>query len=252
MKCIKFIFLFIAVLIIFILVVNNITNSPSFIVKKLYLDNKKSIKKLIFKINYANFIPLGEVIIENKGIEQIDEKRVYRLRAFAKPNRLFNFFLKIKIEANSFVDVNTFLPIKFTQDLQIEGKSPERKVIIYHQDAQFMEIEGERRVIYPPTYDPLSLFFLFLNKKNLKKGEVIDLNINSNQKNYRFIAKIEKSKEFYNKRMFWIKGEVKRRDGSPRHSSTFQMVMLSEPYLPISIRVFSGLGFFSIYLVSVR
>ena len=254
MRYTRVIFLGIVILVLFVLVVANIINvinSPSFMAKRLNLDSKKSIEKLVFRISYASFIPLGEVVMENKGVEELGGKRVYHIKAYAKPNKFFDFFRKVKVEVDSFIDEDTLLPIKFTQDLQIQGKPPERKVVIYHQSEQFMEIGGEKRVIYPPTYDPLSLFFSFLNRKALKKGEVIDLNINTNQKNYRLIAKVEESKKLYEKKIFWIRGEVKRRDGNLRHSSTFLMVMLDNPHLPIFIRVFSGLGFLSVSLVSV-
>jgi len=253
MKFIKFIlFLSIITLIIFTLLAVNFINDPSFILKKLDLDNKKNIEKLVFRIKYVNFIPLGEVIMENKGVKKMNGREAYHLKAYAKPNKFFNFFRKVQIEIDSFIDKDTLLPVKFTQNLWVQGKPPEKKEVIYYQSKQFMEIEGEKRIIYPHTYDPLSLFFSFLNRKDLIERGVIDLNINTNQKNYRFIAKVEKSKKIYKRKVFWIKGEVRRRDGSPRHSSTFRMLVLDSPQLPICIKVFSGLGFISVYLVSVN
>ncbi|RKY44456.1 MAG: hypothetical protein DRP81_05460 [Candidatus Omnitrophota bacterium] len=251
MRYVRVIFLGIVVLVLFVLVVSNVINSPSFIAKRLNFDSKKSIEKLVFRVSYTNFIPLGEVIMENKGVEELGGKRLYHIKAYAKPNKFFDFFRKVKVEVDSFIDEDTFPPVKFTQDLQIQGKAPERKVVIYHQSEQFMEIGGEKRGIYSPTYDPLSLLFSFLNRKGLKKGEVIDLNINTNQKNYRLIAKVEESKKLHEKKIFWIRGKVKRRDGNLRHSSTFLMVMLDNPHLPIFVRVFSGLGFLSVSLVSI-
>ena len=66
MKYGRVIFLGIVVLVLFVLVVSNVINSPSFIAKRLNFDSKKSIEKLVFRVSYTNFIPLGEVIMENK------------------------------------------------------------------------------------------------------------------------------------------------------------------------------------------
>jgi len=230
-------------------------NRPEVIIRDLPLGNKE-INQFIFRMDYLGFIPAGEFVLEDKDIENLNGKSVYHLKASAKPNNLFNFFYKVNLEVDSFIDTENFLPLKFIQSLEIQGKPKEKKVIFYDQKNHVMDIEGEKRVIFPNTYEPLSLFFFFLRNVDLNIDKTIDLNINTNQENYQFLAKVIERKTYnikgYNFDIYKIKGRVKRRGKSLRHSSSFSMFLLNRPLrVPVLIKVFSNVGPISVRLIAI-
>lgn len=229
-------------------------NCPKTILKNFIVNSTSN--KFTFKVSYAGFIPLGEGVIENKGREDFGKEEAYHLQAIAWPNSLINFLgNKIEAEAHSFIDVDKFYTLKFIEKVRISGKTKEEKSIVYNQTKHIMEKDGEEREILPDTHDPLSLLF-YLMQQDLALGKTIDLNTNTNQKNYRFYGKIVKEKavnignEVF--MTYLLKGKVQRRNNSLRHSSEFMVWFIDKPLkVPFLIRVFTNIGPVTVRLAKI-
>jgi len=207
---------------------------------------KDGIKKLTFNASYAGFIPATKATIEEEGIEKLKGKDVYHIKAEAEPNRFINRIYRVKAEINSFIDRDELCPLKFTQILDIPGKPRQEKIIVYDQANHTMNNGEETRMILPNTQGPLSILF-YLMHHNLKLGEILDFNLNTNQKNLRFYAKVlEKQKVQVNDKVYevyLIEGSVKRRSKSLRHSSEFKIWFSNKPFqAPVLIKVFTPAG----------
>ena len=223
----------------------------------LYINNLKvilsnvysngDIKELTFKVTYGGFAPLGKAVIVNKGVEELGDKDVYHIKAEAELNWFINRIYKIKAEINSFIDKNKLYPLKFTQMLEIPGKPRQEKIMIYDQLNHIMKRGKEARIILPNTQDPLSILFYFM-RQDLKVNDIFDFNFNTNQKNLRFYAKVLGKQEIQisgRKRyeVYMIKGSVKRRSKSLRHSSEFTIWFVDKPFkAPVLMKVFTGVG----------
>jgi len=231
-------------------------NNPKTILRKISFESKEP-SKFKFKIYYLGFIPFGEVTFENKGLEQISGKVVYHLEALGQPNDILNFFYKVNASAISYAEKDRFLPLKFLHRLEVRDELKEEKIVEYDHKNKIMEFEGEKRRILDNTYDPLSLLFFLVKKADLAIGKKIDLNINTNQKNYQFVADVVSEKEYvFDKNSFnlWkLNGETRRRGKSVRNSASFSIYLLSFPQrIPLAIRVLTGIGPVNIRLVGLE
>ena len=231
MKWFKFIFWPVFLVISVSYLIGLYINHPKTILKNVIINNTPN--EFTFKVSYAGFIPLGKGVVENKGIEDFGKEEAYHLKATAWPNSLINFLgNKIEAEAHSFIDADKFYTLRFIAKVRISGETKEEKTIVYDQRKHTMEKDGEEREILPSTHDPLSLLF-YLMQQGLSLGKTIDLNINTNQKNYRFYGKIVKEKavnignEVF--MTYLLKGKVQRRNNSLRHSSEFTVWFIDKP-----------------------
>lgn len=229
-------------------------NRPEAVLKNIVIGDNSD--NFLFELSYAGFIPLGEGMFENKGLERLKGKSVYHLKAIAKPTNFLNSLYKtIEAESQSFVDKNRLCTLKYIEKIYIAGEPKEEKTILYNQEKNIMEKDGEKRVILPNTHDPLSLLF-YLIHQDLKVGEAIDLNINTNQKNYRFFGEITeknivkiKDKTFD---VYAFKGKVQRRSETLRNSSEFSIWFIDSPCkAPFLIKVFTNTGPIVIRLTKV-
>lgn len=210
-----------------------LTNTPEAVLNSLVKHGRltKSPQEFRFSVKFLGFIPAGESVINIVSGAADDGKEVYRIFAEAQPAKFIDFFYKVKAKAESIVDKDNLYTLKFTHSLNVAGETKEDKVIFYDQINHVMQREGEKRVILPDTHDPLSAIF-YLTRQELAIDKVFDLNINTNQKNYRLYAQVTRKKSIRveNKQfnVYLIKGSINRRDKSPRHSSEFEMWVLDD------------------------
>ena len=256
MKIFKIIIISLVVLIVLGFLKSFYDNNPKTILKNISFEDKEP-SKFKFKIYYLGFIPLGEVTFENKGLEQISGESVYHLEALAKPNSILNFFYKVNASAISYAKKDKFLPLKFLHRLEVRDELKEEKVVKYDHKNKIMVFEGEKRKILDNTYDPLSLLFFLIKKADLGIGKRIDLNINTNQKNYQFIADVIEKKEYVigiDTFSLWrLDGETKRRGKNIRNSASFSIYLLnSSQKIPLAIRVSTGIGPANIRLIDLE
>lgn len=240
--------LLILFIIIFILVFNfRYHSGPSVIISK--LSRQAAIKPgdLTYKVYLFGVFPAGEAVLKASHITQYNAKPVYHLSATASSPKFLRLFFSANAVLDSYVDVRELTPILFKQKISISGKNDIYKEVAYDQSKLVMSISGVSRQILPDTQDPLSLIFNLshFDFTNIKEFE---MNINTNQKNYIFAAKVEPRDLTINKNIyktFLVKAVIRRRDKNPYHKSNVSIVFLKsqENNIPILINTFAS-GFF--------
>ncbi len=239
--------LFLLVIVLFAL--NEIgNNNPLTIIKYNKLQDKLSADSNIFafRVNFQGLIPAGHAILENKGEESYQGKKVYHLSARANPLAFYTKIFNVQAKVDSYVDVDKLYTLRFTQTLSLPNKPRDEKVVLYDQDKNVMELRGVKRQILPATQDPLSAIF-YLRHQDLELGKIFDLNINTNQKNYQLYAKVIGREEYTleaKKIGVWVlEGIIRRRDKNPYHKTTMKMWLLDNPSkTPIFIKTLTSIG----------
>ncbi len=197
-------------------------------------------------VDFQGIIPAGSARFENKGEELYQDIKVYHLSGRAYPLDFYTRFFNARAQVDSYVDADKLYTLKFKQSFILPNKTKQEKEILYDQDRNFMELKGIKRQILPDTQDPLSAIF-YIQHQDLKLGKVIDININTNQKNYQFYAKVIARQEYTletKKIGVWVlEGVVRRRDKNPYHKTTLKLWVLDNPTkIPILIKTMSNIG----------
>jgi hypothetical protein len=129
------------------------------------------------------------------------------------------------------------------------------KEVYYDQKNGIMTLNNIRHQIPPHTQDPLSLLFNTM-RMDFDKVEEIEMNINTNQKNYILKGIATQEDIIINKKTYRIvlaKAEIKRRDKNPYHKSNISMVLLNEKEnIPILIKVFASGILINAKLIDIR
>lgn len=245
------------VLVLFALIQLN-ENKPFHIIRSLNLQNRLSMeaKSAVFKVNFLGFFPAGEAGLINKGIEVYQNKEVYHLSAQAETSKFISKFFNAKAEVHTYIDKDKLHSLKFMQTLIIPDKPKDEKEVLYDQKNNIMELRGIKRQILPDTQDPLSAIF-YIQHQALELGKEFDININTNQKNYRLYAKVIKKEEYAlgdKKLGIWVlEGDIRRRDKSPMHSSTMRLWLLDNPTkTPILIKTVTSVGLITARLINLE
>lgn len=215
-----------------------------------------NVSHLRFKVYLFGLLPVGELKLENKGIEEYDAQRVYHLGAEAKTLDYLSPVFKASAMMDSYVAEQGLYPLAFRERMFISGRANAEKEIIYDQKNNYMSIGGIKRQIPPATQDYLSAIFN-LQRADFSQSDEISLTINTNQKNYSFSGRVY-PKVFYSNRkgykVFLINAEVKRKDKNPYHKSVLSFALLETESgnIPILIKVFAQGAFINIKLVDTR
>ena len=259
MKRILFCFyaILISTIILFVLIQFN-KNKPIHILRKLDLQNKLLLepKIMILRVDYLGLLPVGEAKLENKGEQILEGRKIYNLSGQASVLEIFSKFFNARAQINSYIDKEKMHTLKFTQTLIIPDKPKEEKEILYNQNNNIMELRGIKRQILPDTQDPLSALF-YIQHQPLKVNREFDININTNQKNYRLYVKVIK-KEEYNlagrQTGIWVlQGDIARRDKNPFHKSQMTLWLLDNPYkTPILAKIMTNGGLITARLINIE
>jgi hypothetical protein len=244
---------------LFVFISESIRNSAVKIVKILNLENASAdqvFNRKVFKINLFGGLPVGRAVMANSGLVALKDKMVYQCLGQAQTSGIPALFFNAKAEVISYIDKNTFLPLLFKESLSRPDCPIQKKEIVYDHDNLFMESNGIKRRILPGTMEPFSVMF-FLSRQAFEPGKEFDLNINTNQKNYRFLFKVLKREEQIvngKKIGIWIvKGDIKRRDKSPRHSTNLTMWLLDNgEKTPLFVKVFASGMLVTARLIEVK
>jgi hypothetical protein len=231
----KIVVLFVCVVLLFFLSVfffESLGNNAGKIAGDLGLDNAsmgQTFNRKVFKINLFGGLPVGRAVMTNHGLSVFKDKEAYLCSGQAQTSGLAALFFNGKAEVSSYIDKDTLLPLLFKESLSRPDSPVQQKEIVYDHNNLIMETNGTKRQILPGTLDPFSVMF-YLSRQSFEPGREFDLNINTNQKNYRFFLKVLKREErIVNGRKIgiWIvKGDIKRRDKSPRHTTNLTLWLL--------------------------
>jgi hypothetical protein len=212
-------------------------------------------KSLSYELYLFDLFLAGNAIIENKGTLKYNNLDAVVLTAKGSSCGLFARFYRSEANFSSYVDKGKLHSLRFVREIRAPNKPVENKEIVYDQSVGIMYIDGVSRKIPVDTQDPFSLLY-YLENQNFSINKEFDANINTNQKNYCFKARVIGRDVFVlgNKRIgVWVlKGSIKRRDKTLRHSSAVKAWILDGPSkIPILIKVYTAYGIFTIKLVDV-
>lgn len=252
----KILLLLVALLILFSIFLFYSNNNPRITIYHLLKKGDIKSGELIYRVNLFGIIPLSEAIFRSERIEKYDGREVYHLSASAEPLKLYSGLFKGYGIVDSYVDTQTFDPILFRQKTAIPDKGIIDKEVLYDQQNGIMTLAGVKRVILPDTQDPLSLIFNIrhMNFDNIKN---LEMNINTNQKNYIFQGTVSQKDILINNqthKIIVIKAEIKRRDKNPYHRSTLTIVLLKNKNenIPILIKAFASGFLINAKLIDIK
>ena len=199
-------------------------------------------KQLIYEVYFLGVFPVGKAVFGDEGLTKLEGSNFYHLSAQAGVESLILKIYPFSANIDSYLNPETFLPIVFRQNIQTKDKEL-KKEVRYNQINNVMEIGGEKRTIFPETYEPLSVLHK-LRRMDLDKMSSFDLNINTNQKNYAFTGDITKENiraKSGQVSIYRLKGQIFRRDKNPYHQSKIEIVLLDNgPKTPLFIKVFAS------------
>jgi len=250
----KWLLLFIVIILGLAFVVYNNSNIKSIISG---LDKKGDIKsgELRYRIYLFGILPVGEAVFGVEKIEQYQGQKVYHLSATAQSLNVFSKFFNGTVALDSYIDIKQLTSLVFKEKIAISGKQGIDREITYDQKNGIMSIAGVKRQILPDTQDPLSAIFN-LKRFNFDKIKDIEMNINTNHKNYIVKGTAVQWEISINKKIYKIvstQAEIRRRDKNPYHKSSITIVLLKEKEnIPILIKVFASGVLINAHLIEIR
>lgn len=205
----------------------------------------REVKRLTYRLYLFGILPIADAVFEYKEKEEYSNQEAYHIKVTAKNLDYLSYIVKGSAVLDSYIDAKDGNPFLFRQELKISGKPDIIREIKYDQKDHIMYLNGERRKILPDTQDPISGLFFKIRGIDFKKTGNLEININTNQKNYIFIAEAHESYlKAGGKRhgIINLSGEVKRQEeNNPYHRSRVSIIFFPEKRnIPLLIRVFTA------------
>lgn len=260
-KIIRVIVLTLVVIVAFVCGLELSRNRIPFIIRNITdrIDKTSKADKfsLEFQVNYLNVVPVGEALFHFDGIYQYDGHPYYFLKLEARDTIPLSWLKPAKTEMITYVDIVENLPRRLLLRLEVDGSVKEEKEIIYNHKEGFMLSKDEKYKILPQTKETLSLFF-YLMKQDFSLGQVLDLNFNSNQANYRTKVEVKDKKKYLvqgKEYSVWeLNISVRRRTGGMRHSFDAKAFFLENTNMriPLLVKGSTNLGNILLRLEGIR
>jgi len=149
-------------------------------------------EKLMYSASLGG-IPSANLVLEIKGIEQVNNRDCYHIVANAGPNSFFSFFYNIKYQVETYIDKDSGLSLKFYKKKTFRKKVNE-ETIIFDRDKKMAQCEyNDKRkkevTINQDTHDLLSFLYYF-RMKGLEPDKTYDFSILYNGKIWPFKMKV--------------------------------------------------------------
>lgn len=230
--------------------------SPKIAISYLLKKGKIQSGDFLYRISLYGIIPGGNAILAAEDIEEYAGKKVYHLNLNANPLRVYSGLFRGYAVLDCYVDIQTRNPILFKQKMVISEKEVRNKEVLYDQKNGIMTREGVKRQILPNTQDPLSLMFN-LRHMDLDNIKELEMNINTNQKNYVFKGTIKHKDILIGKKVYKtaiLEAKISRRDKNPYHQTNITVILLknNEDNIPVLINVFASGFFINAKLIKIK
>lgn len=225
----KKIFLAACIGIFIAILINNHKNTPAVIIANLLKKGPVQNGQLRYRLYLFGFLPIGEAVLEAPQFEVYKKQKVYHLNAKAQSLDLFSAVFSGKAVLESYVDFYELNPIIFKQTI-INGNQNFIKEAFYNQREKIITIDGVERQIFSDTQDPLS-GILKMQRIDFDKVKNVEMNINTNQKNYILNGAVEQKEVIVNKKavkIVLLNAQIKRRDGNLYHKSKLDIMFLKD------------------------
>lgn len=250
----KILFFFFPLIVISAIIAHNNSN-PKIVISGLMKKGQIRPGDLKYRINLFGVIPIGEATFSLEEIADYQGQKVYHLNAAAYPLKYYSNFFKGYAILDSYVDMRSLSPVLFRQKVEAPGKENPYKEVFYDQKKGNMTLGSVVRNIYPNTQDPLSAVFN-LRRMDFDKTKTIEMNINTNQKNYILTGDSKQkvlsiSDKTY--KITFVNSQIKRRDKDSYHKSKVTIVLLKDKEnIPVLIKVFASGILINARLISVN
>ena len=145
-------------------------------------------EKIVFRIIYLA-MPAGTFTLEVGEMTELQGVPVYHFIAKAQSSAIFSLFYKVRDKIESFVDVGTFVPLRFEKHLR-EGPRYRNDNITVFDRSRNVVLTGDKEIpISPDVQDVLSTFY-YLRMQPLEVGKSVFVNVNTGEKNYHVEIKV--------------------------------------------------------------
>ncbi|MBU1997860.1 MAG: DUF3108 domain-containing protein [Candidatus Omnitrophica bacterium] len=231
---------------------NNVGSAIQLVAKNTKINNAA----LVYRVYVFGIFALAKAVFEPVTIEDFGGRRVYHLQLKAAALDIFQKYLKLEALLDSYVDMDTGNPVYFKQKVISPGGEAKDKEVVYDQENLVMTIRGERRQIMPDTKDPLSAIYQ-IRRMNLDNLKELEMNINTNQKNYILKGAVVKKDVLMGKdkfELFVADAGIRRRDKNLYHQSKLNISLINhnKENIPILVKVFASGFYVSAKLVEIK
>ncbi len=146
-------------------------------------------EKLVYDVNWMG-ISVGQVEVENHGIEEVDGVEAYHVTTVTRANDFLANFFNIEDTVHSWILPGSGCPVRFEKVIK-EGHYTKHQRIVYDQEnlrAVYTRPDREKDEPYgfdisPCTQDVLSLLFWVRNQP-FRLGDILSTRVNADKKNW--------------------------------------------------------------------
>jgi len=148
-----------------------------------------------FRVHYG-FLTAGYATLETKGTT-FKGKEVFHVKGFGETVGVSKWFFKVKDDYQSYIDREKDIPYFFIRKIDEGGYTKNQEIEFNHNSNTATVNDKKHNEIskfeFPDgTQDMISAFYYLRNRldvKNIKKGEVIEINMFFDNENYKFRLK---------------------------------------------------------------
>ncbi|MFH1061526.1 MAG: DUF3108 domain-containing protein [Candidatus Omnitrophota bacterium] len=142
-------------------------------------------EKLSFKISWLG-ISVGQATLMVRSTEKIEGQEAALVELSACSTGFFRLLYKVDGIIHSYVNLDTFKPIKYDSDTRINKKIIVKKMKYdFKENKVYAEDKKDKYIvdITDETLDPLGVFYYF-RKNKIVLNEPIDILVNGGKKNF--------------------------------------------------------------------
>lgn len=147
-------------------------------------------EKLTYDVSWIG-IPVGQLILENHGLEVINEEEAYHLSFTTISNEFLSNFFKIEDTVHTWISREGGYPLRFEKVIK-EGHYGRHEVVEYDQERQTATYSREDKKdrkprtmnIPPDVQDVLSMVY-WLRRQPMGLGKQLRLDVNADEKNWK-------------------------------------------------------------------
>lgn len=148
-----------------------------------------------FRVHYG-FVTAGYATLKVKNAT-LNGKKVFHVRGFGETVGVSSWFFRVKDDYQSYIDKEKDIPYRFIRKIDEGGYTKDVQIDFNHatQKATVNDIENDEVSVHSfpkNTQDMISAFYYLRNNldaKNIKEGEVLEINMFFDNENYKFKLK---------------------------------------------------------------
>jgi hypothetical protein len=243
------------ILVLFFIFASWYNSVPQVVLSRLLKNGGIRQGQLHYRVYFMKIFPMGDAYWIPEDVEDYHGQAVYHLSITANSLKAFSKIAYAHAALESYIHIRELTPALFREKIVFPGNKEFAKEIFYDQENQVMTKEGERRKIMPNTHDPLSAMFN-LRRIDFDKTANVEININTNQKNYVLKGTANSSGVSLHGNTYKLarlEAEISRREQNPYHKSRINVVLLKEGgNIPLTASVFSRGLFISARLIGIK